>query len=192
MHKYLPNIFVFLDEYNENIFQNNNINIGVIYRNYKAKNREKELSKIAKACKKKRYQLFVSNDIKLMLKVKADGIYIPSFNKTKKFQNLEKKNIKILGSAHNQREIREKISQKCKTIFLSPIFFVKKSKKHLGLHKFNFLSNNNKVNFVALGGINKKNIKSLKLLNIKGFSGIGMFKKKTGLFEAGFIKNNLF
>ena len=178
MHKYLPNIFVFLDEYNENIFQNNNINIGVIYRNYKAKNREKELSKIAKACKKKRYQLFVSNDIKLMLKVKADGIYIPSFNKTKKFQNLEKKNIKILGSAHNQREIREKISQKCKTIFLSPIFFVKKSKKHLGLHKFNFLSNNNKVNFVALGGINKKNIKSLKLLNIKGFSGIGMFKKK--------------
>ena len=178
MHKYLPNIFVFLDEYNENIFQNNNINIWVIYRNYKAKNREKELSKIAKACKKKRYQLFVSNDIKLMLKVKADGIYIPSFNKTKKFQNLEKKNIKILGSAHNQREICEKISQKCKTIFLSPIFFVKKSKKYLGLHKFNFLSNYNKVNFVALGGINKKNIKSLKLLNIIGFSGISMFKKK--------------
>ena len=111
MHKYLPNIFVFLDEYNENIFQNNNINIGVIYRNYKAKNREKELSKIAKACKKKRYQLFVSNDIKLMLKVKADGIYIPSFNKTKKFENLEKRNIKIIGSAHNQREIFEKISK---------------------------------------------------------------------------------
>ena len=192
MHKYLPNIFVFLDEYNENIFQNNNINIGVIYRNYKAKNREKELNKIAKACKKKRYQLFVSNDIKLMLKIKADGIYIPSFNKTKKFENLEKRNIKIIGSAHNQREIFEKISQKCKTIFLSPIFFVKKSKKYLGLHKFNILSNHNKVNFVALGGIGKKNIKSLKLLNIKGFSGISMFKKKTGLEEAGFLKNNLF
>ena len=102
------------------------------------------------------------------------------------------RNIKIIGSAHNQREIFEKISQKCKTIFLSPIFFVKKSKKYLGLHKFNILSNHNKVNFVALGGIGKKNIKSLKLLNIKGFSGISMFKKKTGLEEAGFLKNNLF
>ena len=91
MHKYLPSIFIFLDQYNNQIFENNNINIGVVYRNYNDTKRETELIKIAKACKKKRYQLFVSNDIKLALKVKADGIYIPSFNKTKKFLNLEKK-----------------------------------------------------------------------------------------------------
>ena len=188
MHKYLPNFFIFLDQYNNQIFKNKNLNIGVIYRNYNAKNREKELIKISRLCKKKRYQLFVSNDIKLMLKIKADGIYIPSFNKTKKFENLEKRNIKIIGSAHNQREIFEKISQKCKTIFLSPIFFVKKSKKYLGLHKFNILSNHNKVNFVALGGIGKKNIKSLKLLNIKGFSGISMFKKKPASKRPVFLR----
>ena len=69
--------------------------MGVIYRNYHKIKRVKELLKIAKACKKKRYQLFVSNDIKLALKVRADGIYIPSFNKTRKFRNLEKKNLKI-------------------------------------------------------------------------------------------------
>ena len=67
--------------------------MGIIYRNYNAKNREKELVKIAKACKKNRNQLFVSNDIKLVIKVKAEGIYIPSFNKIKNFANLEKKNI---------------------------------------------------------------------------------------------------
>ena len=111
MHKKFPKFFVFLDKYNSEIFKNKNINISVIYRNYKDRNRENQLIKIAKACKRNRYQLFVSNDLKLAHKVKADGIYIPSFNKRGKFSNLGKKNIVILGSAHNQKEIQIKISQ---------------------------------------------------------------------------------
>ena len=166
--------------------------MGIIYRNYNAKNREKELVKIAKACKKNRNQLFVSNDIKLTIKVKAEGIYIPSFNKTKRFANLEKRNIKILGSAHNQKEIHEKITQNCSAIFLSPIFYIEKSKKFLGLHKFNYLSHNNNTNIFALGGISENNIHKLKLLNIKGFGGIGMFKKKPAFKRPVFIKNNFF
>ena len=140
MHKNLPSLFIFLDQYNNRIFENNNTNIGVIYRNYNDPKREKELTKVAKACKKNRYQFFVANDIKLALKVRADGIYIPAFNKTKRFRNLEKKNFTIIGSAHNQREIKEKISQKCKAIFLSPVFYVKKRKSFLDIHKFNSLS----------------------------------------------------
>ena len=69
------------------------------------------------ACKKRGYQLFVSNDIKLAHKVKADGIYVPSFNKTKKFSNLEKKNLIIIGSANNQKEIHTKITQNCNRIY---------------------------------------------------------------------------
>ena len=188
MHKYLPNLFIFLNQYNSKIFENNNTNIGVVYRNYNDPKRETELIKIAKACKKKRYQLFVSNDIKLALKVRADGIYIPSFNKTKKFLNLEKKNLTILGSAHNQKEIREKISQKCQAIFLSPIFYIKKSTNFLNVYKFNYLSRSSKANILALGGITQQNINKLKLLHIKGFGGISIFKKKTGLKKAGFFK----
>ncbi len=178
MHKILPKIFIFLDKFNSQIFKNNNINIGIIYRNYNANKREEELTKIAKACKASRKQLFVSNDVKLAIKVKAEGIYIPAFNKTKSFANLEKKNIKILGSAHNQKEIYNKIAQNCSAIFLSPIFYVEKSKGFLGLHKFNYLSQRNKVNFFALGGISEKNINKLKLMRICGFGGISMFKKK--------------
>ena len=192
MHKNLPKFFILLDKYNSQIFNNNNINLGIIYRNYKDRKREKKLIKIAKACKKKRYKLFVSNDIKLTLKVKADGLYIPSFNKTKKFSNLEKKNIIIIGSAHNQKEIQEKISQNCKAIFLSPIFYIKKSKTFLGLHKFNYLYHVNKTNILPLGGITNNNVRKLKLLPAKGFGGIRIFKKKTGLKEAGFLKNNFF
>jgi thiamine monophosphate synthase len=167
-----------MDKYNSQIFENNNIDFGIVYRNYTSKKRGFELIKIAKACKRTKKQLFVSNDIKLVIKVKADGLYIPAFNNSKKFSNLEKKNIKIIGSAHDQKEIQEKISQKCKAIFLSPIFYVKKATNFLGLHKFNYLTLNNKISFFALGGISNKNIKKLKLLNSKGYGGIGMFKKK--------------
>ena len=135
-----------------------------------------------------RYPLFVSNDINLALKVKADGVYIPAFNKTLKFINREKKNLLVIGSAHNQKEIHDKISQNCAAIFLSPVFKIKKKKNFLNLHKFNFLSNNNKINVLALGGINEKNIYKLKLLNIKGFGGIGIFKKKAGFFKPAFLK----
>ena len=192
MHKRLPKFFVFLDQYNNEIFKNKNINIGIIYRNYKDRNRENQLIKIAKACKKSRYRLFVSNDVKLAHKVKADGIYIPSFNKTKNFFNLEKKNLIILGSAHNQQEVHEKILQNCRTIFLSPLFYVEKSKKFLGLHKFNYLSYMNKVNILALGGISEGNIRKLKLLYTKGFGGIRIFKKKPASKRPVFIKNNFF
>ena len=192
MHKYLPSLFIFLDQYNSQIFKNKNTNVGIIYRNYSEKKRENELIKIAKACKKNRYQLFVSNDTKLALKVKADGIYVPSFNKTKYFLNLEKKNVVILGSAHNQQEIQKKISQNCSAVFLSPLFNVKKSKKFLGLHQFNYLSYMNKINIFALGGISENNIRKLKLLYISGFGGIRIFKKKPAYKRPVFSKNNFF
>ena len=93
MHKYLPKFYIFLDQYNSEVFHNKKQNIAIIYRNYKDRKRENQLIKIAKACKKSKYRLFVSNDIKLAIKYKADGIYIPSFNKTEKFYNLEKKKL---------------------------------------------------------------------------------------------------
>ena len=188
----MPKIYIFLDQYNKNIFKNNSKNIGIIYRNYKSKKREEELNRIAKACKIKRYKLYVANNIKLAIKVKAEGVYIPAFNKTKKFLNLEKKNLSILGSAHNQKELQEKMSQKCRAIFLSPIFYVEKSINFLNVYKFNNLSRLNKVSVLALGGITEHNVRKLRLLHIKGFGGISMFKKKPAFKRPVFLKNNFF
>jgi thiamine-phosphate pyrophosphorylase len=192
MHKYLPNSFVYLDQYNNFIFKNNNINLGIIYRNYHSKNREIELCKIAKACKKKKIKLYVSNSMKLTLKFKADGLYVPSFNKNKRYNNFEKKNLLIIGSAHNQKEIHEKIKQNCSALFLSPIFYVKKNSNYLDIYKFNLLSINNKINFFALGGINENNITKLNLLNVKGYGGVSWFKKKPAYKRPVFLKNKFF
>ena len=46
----------------------------------------------------------------------------------------------------------------------------------------------NKINILALGGISENNIHKLKLLYIKGFGGIRIFKKKPALKKAGFSK----
>jgi len=192
MHKYLPNLFFFIDQYDDQIFKSNIANIGIIYRNYNNTKREIDLIKVKKQCIKKKYQLFVSNNIKLALKVKADGIYIPAFNKLSKFKNIEKKNLIILGSAHNQKEIHEKILQKCEAIFLSPVFYIEKAKKFLGINKFNYLSNYNNINILALGGISGKNINKLKLLKTKGFGGIRIFKKKPAFKRPVFLKNKFF
>jgi len=192
MHKHIPNLFVFLDHYDKHLFKNNIKNIGVIYRNYNNSKNIKELMKITSECKKKRFPIFIANDSKLAIKVKANGIYIPAFSTKKQFKNLENRNFALLGSAHNQKEIKEKILQKCKGIFLSPLFFVKKRKSFLNIHRFNFLANSNNAKFFALGGINENNIIKLNLLNVKGFAGISIFKKKTGLKKAGFLKNTFF
>ena len=175
MHKSLPNVFIFADKFSNQIFKNNNTNIGVIYRNYQNTNKEKELIKIAKECKRKRYKLFVSNSVKLALKVKANGVYIPAFNKTKRFINYGKKDFIILGSAHNQKEINQKILQKCNAIFLSPIFYVKKRLSYLDVYKFNSLARSNKTSFFALGGISKDDLKTCMANNGYGVSGISKF-----------------
>ena len=71
-------------------------------------------------------------------------------------------------------------------------FFVKKTNTYLNIHKFNFLSQGRKVNFLALGGINKKNINKLNVLfNIKGFGGISFFKKKPAFKRPVFLKNKI-
>ena len=121
MHNKFPKIFYFIDKFNKDDIKNLDKSIGIIYRNYEAKDRDKELAKIAKASKIRGYKLFVSNDIKLALKYKAYGFYIPAFNRNKRYSNLEKKTMVILGSAHNQKEIYEKMAQKCIGIFFHSI-----------------------------------------------------------------------
>ena len=111
-----------------------------------------------------------------------DGVYIPSFNnKINYVQNYSLlKNFNIIGSAHNITEINIKLKQKCNEIFLSPVFKVNKSKKFLGVNKFNFMTLNKKANFIALGGVNEKNYKMIKILRTSGFASIS-WAKKNGL-----------
>ncbi len=132
---------------------------------------------LKKICKKYKIELILANDVKLAIKLKLNGAYLPSFNKN--FNHLSyslKKDFNLLGSAHNIKEIKIKEKQKVSKIFLSSIF--KKNKNYLGFNKFQIYIKKFNRKFVALGGIDNSNIKKLKLLGVKEFSGINYFLKK--------------
>ena len=180
MQKKISRLFYFIDEYNYAELSKLSKNINIIYRNYKKNINISTLISIRNYCKKNGIKLFISNNIKLALKYKLDGVYIPAFNKQINFiKYLLPKNFKVIGSAHNNSEILIKQKQGCKIIFVSPIFEVKKTNYFLDIIKFNLLTLNKKIKFVALGGISEKNMSKLKLLSICGFAGISYFQKKT-------------
>ena len=148
----------------------------IIYRNYSSKIYDMDLIlKIKKYCKKKSIKFYLSNNVKLALKLDLDGAYIPSFNRS--FNHLSyayNKKFDIIGSAHNLKEIRTKETQKVNKIFLSSLF--KKNKNFLGLNRFKLLTNLTKKKIVVLGGVSKKRIKLLRLLNNPDIAGISYFE----------------
>tara|TARA_B100000003_G_C10818846_1_gene325985 strand:+ start:140 stop:682 length:543 start_codon:yes stop_codon:yes gene_type:complete len=178
MHKNLLQKYYFIDKLEENNIENLDKHTSVIYRNYNSKISTKQILKIFKICKRRNIKFYLSNNLKLAVKCKLDGLYIPSFNKKLYTRGLNlKKDFQILGSAHNISEIRQKEIQGVKKIFISSIF--KKNQNFLGLYRFSSLKNRTNKDVVALGGINSKNLSYLKLIKIKSFAGISFFQKKT-------------
>ena len=111
----------------------------------------------------------------MAIKLDLDGAYIPAFNNSLKHLAYSyKKKFKIIGSAHNLKEIRIKEDQGVEKIFLSSLF--KKNKNFLGINRFKLLSKVTKKKIVMLGGISNKNIKKLSLLNQSSFAGISFFE----------------
>jgi thiamine-phosphate pyrophosphorylase len=168
--------YYFINKFDTNNIDKQDKQTAIIYRNYSKKTVDQTLIlKIKKYCKKRSIEFYLSNDIKLAIKLNLDGVYIPSFNTSLKHLAYSyKKNFKIIGSAHNLKEIRIKENQNVEKIFLSSLF--KKNKNFLGINKFKLLSKITKKNIVVLGGVSIKNLKKLSLLNQSDFAGISYFE----------------
>ena len=174
MHK--DTKYYFINKFETNNIDKQDKQTIIIYRNYSSKTADvKLILKIKNYCNKKGIKFYLSNNIKLAIKLNLDGAYIPSFNKDIKHLSYSlKKKFKIVGSAHNLKEIRIKEIQKVDKIFLSSLF--KKNKNYLGINKFKLLSKFTRKEIVVLGGISKKNLRKLKILNQYRFAGISYFE----------------
>ena len=151
----------------------------IIYRNNKKIDNLHDLMRFRRICKAKAIKFYVSNDINLALIIKSDGIYLSSYNKNLKFLNYKKSNFKIIGSAHNFKEISIKVNQGCELILLSKLFLVDYDRKSpfLGVIKFNFFSKISKK-LIPLGGIKSQNLNHLKNVSCEGFALLSEIKKK--------------
>ncbi len=176
MHNFLKTKYYFINKFDTKIIDKLDKQTIIIYRNYTSKNENiRLLIKINNYCKERKIKFYLANNIKLAMKLKLDGVYIPSFNKSMKHLNYSIKNkFDIIGSAHNLKEIKTKEIQKVSKIFLSSIF--KKNKNFLGVNRVKLLSNLTRKDIVVLGGISKKNLRLIKLLNCNEFAGISYFE----------------
>jgi len=176
MHNYLKTKYYFINKFDTNNINRQDRQTIIIYRNYSSKKINKSLIiKLKKYCKKKGVKFFLSNNIRLAVNLNLDGAYIPAFNKSVNHLNYSyNKKFEIIGSAHNLKEIKNKEIQRVDKIILSSLF--KKKKNYLGINKFKLMSKLTKKKVISLGGISKKNIKLLKLLNEPDFAGISYFE----------------
>ena len=167
--------YYFINKFDTNNIDKQDKQTTIIYRNYSTKIDPSLILKIKKYCKKKSIKFYLSNNIRLAIKLNLDGAYIPSFNKSLKHLAYSyKRNFKIVGSAHNLKEIRIKENQNVTRIFLSSLF--KRNKNFLGINRFKLLSKLTKKNIVILGGISSNNKKKLSLLDQSDFAGISYFE----------------
>tara|TARA_X000000368_G_C23007574_1_gene701938 strand:+ start:627 stop:1202 length:576 start_codon:yes stop_codon:yes gene_type:complete len=157
----------------------------IIYRSNKiAKNIEK-LIKFRRICKAKNIEFYISNNVKLASTLKADGVYISAYNKNLGLCRLKNSNFKIIGSAHNIKELNTKKLQRCSDIIFSRLFetFYKDKKGFLGLVKFNLFKLSIKENLTPLGGIRLYNLNKLNIVKCNSFALASEIKKKTKILS---------
>ena len=146
----------------------------IIYRNSILSENIKNIILFKKKCDRKKIKFYIANNYNLAKKCNASGLYLSSHNK-KIYHN-----INVIGSAHNYKEINQKVKQKCKIIILSRLFKTsyKNKKSFFGISKFNLMVKNYKVKLFPLGGINSNNLMKMNLINSIGFAIMSEIKKK--------------
>ena len=177
IHTGLLNKFCFINEFDKHHISNLDKNTSIIYRNYSTNDNKQLIQKINIYCKKEKRKFFISNNIKLAINLNLDGAYIPSFNRKMNINipNRRKKFL-VIGSAHSVKEIKIKEEQGVEIIFLGPLFKTQKSNQFLDTIRFKLLTLNTNKKIIALGGINRKNVNKLNILNLHGFAGISYFQ----------------
>ena len=72
--------------------------VTIIYRNNSHTIDEKKINNLRKACKNKKYKFYIANNVNLVKKYKADGLYLSAYNKNYYHKYMKNKNndVKLL------------------------------------------------------------------------------------------------
>ena len=164
----------------------NSNKFSIIYRSKNIAENKEKLMKFRKNCKTKKIDFYVSNNIKLGNDLKADGIYISAHNKNLNISHLKNFNFKVVGSAHNIKEINIKKLQGCSSVIVSRLFETsyKYKKGYLGVVRFNLLSLSRQENLIPLGGIRLSNLNKLSTVKCNSIALSSEIIKKPVMFSS--------
>jgi thiamine monophosphate synthase len=175
---YLEKFFFFTDSIDNEIIKKivNFKNISIIYSAFNKNNNLNELNKIKNFCKKNNIKLYITNDLKLAINIKADGLFLNNNFKEKLIINYNKHNFKIIAGVHSQKEYWLKTVEMYDDLIISPIYYNNKYSinKILGPIKFNLLTLDWGKRKYALGGINLNNLKKIYLTRSYGVGFISL------------------
>ena len=82
MHKINYEKYYFISEYDTNLIKYQSKKTNIIFRNYNDNLDITKIKILRDFCKKKGCHFFLSNNVKLAIKLELDGVYLPSFNKS--------------------------------------------------------------------------------------------------------------
>ncbi len=119
-----------------------------------------EAKKIKQICKKNNVLFLINDRVDVAIAIDADGIHLGQEDMPYKYAKKLLGN-KIIGlSAHNIKEALQNQKLGADYISIGPIYYTttKKITKSIGLNPIKQLKNKLKIPFVAIGGINEKNI----------------------------------
>ena len=152
----------------------------IIYRNIVSEDNILNLKRFRTLCKSKNILFFVANDIDLAISLHSDGLYLSAKNINFRSLSQRTNKFRIIGSAHNFREIDIKKRQGCDLILLSRLFKVsyKQNQSFLGIIKFNNYSLKYNNLLIPLGGIDSSNISKLKSVQSNFLALMSEVKKK--------------
>ena len=107
-----------------------------------------------------------------MVSLSADGIYVSAHNKNLRISKLRYTNYKVIGSAHNIKELNLKVLQGCSCFIFSRLFQTRYTNKRgfMGIIKFNLFKLSRKE---KLSNLNK-----LSLVKSNSFALLSEIKKK--------------
>jgi len=146
-------------------------NSGVVIRPYDPKQKYKNIKNLIKISRKNSLTILIAGKKAFPF---TNGSHIPRWI----FKS--PKNNKIVSiSVHGLKDMRRTINSKANLAFISPVFQTTSHlhKDLLGVVKLGLISRKFKIPLIALGGINEKNIKSLRSIPIHGCAGIDVFEK---------------
>ena len=182
--KKLPKIIIIFDDKKFTIKKFKLLKIprdsAILFRSYNIINRKKIAKELLKFCRMNGLKLLISSDIKMAREINADGIHLPEYmvyNQSK----INWKNFKIwkqkfkwlvTAAAHNKKTLFKVSEHKIDAFLISPVFSTKShpNNTQLGVNKLIQWVHQSKIPIYALGGINLKNIQSLKKSGIIGFA----------------------
>ncbi len=154
----------------------------MIFREYDLESKKREVlaREILAICRARNHKFLIGKNLQLARKLRADGVHFSDrdhlplqiFNR----QNWPRKFI-FSFACHNFLSVLKSQRLKADMIFVSPVFTTRSHPNiaPLGLRELSKIICVSKIPIFALGGVDEKNIHSLRKLGIAGFGGIGLF-----------------